>query len=222
MRTGHARLWRRGSTYSEPPRNQLDRGQRHLWRRRVVAEARAGNLPGKAILTAEALIACMGEDGQLYPSHQAVAGKAGVGLRTVARHLERMAALGLLTRIRRLVRRPWPEGGRGAVRVEQTSNAYILTFPVGAVTWQSKVSGTVPRTSPQALAKSHSETDVLRTVRETPSALSTGCHSGAEESGSRFIHPSELDRMAALAALEAVRMAREAANAARWWAGRGQ
>ena len=127
MTREHARPWRTGSTYSEPPRNTLDRGQRHCWRRRVVAEARAGHLPGKAILTAEALLACMGDGGELYPSHQAIAVKAGVGLRTVARHLERMATLGLLTRIRRLVRRPWPEGGRGAVRVEQASNAYVLT-----------------------------------------------------------------------------------------------
>ena len=34
-----------------------------------------------------------------YPSHAAIAGRAGVGLRTVARHLARMAELGLLTQI---------------------------------------------------------------------------------------------------------------------------
>lgn len=201
MRTGHARAWRRGSTYSDPPRNQLDRGQRHLWRRRVVAEARAGNLPGKAILTAEALIACMGEDGQLYPSHQALAGKAGIGLRTVARHLERMAALGLLVQIRRLVRRPWPEGGRGAVRVEQTSNAYALTFPDDAVTCQPRV---------------------LRTARKTSPTLNTACHSGPAETEKMIPPVPAGDRVAALAALEAVRRGREVANAARWWAARGQ
>ena len=188
MRTGHARPWRKGSTYSDPPRNQLDRGQRHLWRRRVVAEARSGKLPGKAILTAEALLTCMGEDGQLYPSHQALAEKAGVGLRTVARHLERMEAIGLLTRIRRLVRRPWPEGGRGAVRVEQTSNAYMLTFPRQVVT--------------------------ARCRRPTP--RNTGCHVGPVEADRRSSPPPTCDRMAALAALEAVRVRRSVALAQQW------
>ena len=192
MGSVHPRPWRRGSEYVDPVKNTLDRGQRHVWRRRCVAEARAGNLPGKAILTAEALIGCMGEGGELYPSHQAIASKAGVGLRTVARHLDRMATLGLLTRIRRLVRRPWPEGGRGAVRVEQTSNAYVLLFPAAAVAprhWRS-----APR--------------------------NTGCHVGRVEAGRRIPPIPAGDRVAALAALEAVRVAREAAATTRWWAAR--
>ncbi len=210
MRTGHPRPWRRGSEYVDPPRNTLDRGQRHCWRRRVVAEARAGNLPGKAILTAEALIGCIGEGGELYPSHQAIASKAGVGLRTVARHLARMAELGLLTRIRRLVRRPWPEGGRGAVRVEQTSNAYVLLFPLASVGERRTVglSSTVGRAT----------MGISPMVARSPN---TGCHSGPVEAGRRIPSVPAGDRTAALAALEAVRVAREAAAAARWWAARG-
>ncbi|MGI4793650.1 MAG: helix-turn-helix domain-containing protein [Janthinobacterium lividum] len=181
----------------DPPRNALDRGQRHVWRRRVVAEARAGNLPGKAILTAEAMLACMGEGGELYPSHQALAEKAGVGLRTVARHLDRMSELGLIRKHRRLVRMPWPEGGRGAVRVQQTSNAYEVLFP-------------------------------MRTLCDRPplrlrvnGRVNTGCHSGPEESGSRFIPAPEMDRTAAIRALEAVRVARSAALARQWSTTRG-
>ena len=199
MRTGHPRPWRRGSEYVDPPRNALDRHQRHVWRRRVVTEARVGNLPGKAILTAEALIACMGEDGQLFPSHQAIAGKAGVGLRTVARHVARMTELGLLTRIRRVVRRPWPEGGRGAVRVEQTSNAYLLTFPARVVTAIGRTLEAGRRPTSPAVA-----------------ASDTGCHVGPAEAGRRIPPAPPTDRVAALAALETVRMAREATMTARW------
>ena len=133
MRTGHARPWRRDSDYLAPPRNRLDRDQRHVWRRRVVAELRAGNLPGKAVLTAEALLACMGADGALYPSQRAIAAKAGIGTRSVVRHIDRMVELGLIRKHRRLVRMLWPEGGRGATRVQQTSNAYELVFPQGHV-----------------------------------------------------------------------------------------
>ncbi len=33
----------------------------------------------------------------------------------------------------RLVRRPWPVGGRGATRAEQTSNAYVFSLPTGPI-----------------------------------------------------------------------------------------
>lgn len=201
MQTGHSRPWRRGSEYVDPPRNAFDRGQRHCWRRRVVAEVRAGNLPGKAILTAEALLACMGEGGELYPAQATIATKAGVGLRTVARHLARMETLGLLTRHRRLVRMPWPEGGRGAVRVQQTSNAYVLLFPAGAVA-ERRVAGLTARSAAAI------------------QSLNTGCHVGPVEAERKIPSVPAGDRVAALAALETVRVAREAALAARWWAAR--
>ena len=110
----------------------------------------------------------------------------------MARHLARMAELGLLQRIRRLVRRPWPEGGRGAVRVEQTSNAYLVLFPARVVTARSQ------RSAPR----------------------NTGCHLGSGEADRRSTPAPAMDRTAALAALEAVRMAREAVVMARWLARR--
>lgn len=197
MLTGYPRAWRRGSDYAAPPRNLLDRGQRHVWRRRVVAEARAGNLPGKAILTAEAMLACMGEGGELYPAQATIAAKAGVGVRTVARHLARMETLGLLARQRRLVRMPWPEGGRGAIRVQQTSNAYVLLFPTRP---------SVPLVCAQ--------------LEKRPALRNTGCHVGPVEVERRITNIPAEDRVAALAALETVRVAREAALAAKWWAAR--
>lgn len=197
MRRAHPRPWRRGSDYARPPCNRMDRDQRHVWRRRVVAEARAGNLPGKAILTAEAFLACMGADGQLYPSQAAIAAKAGVGKRTVARHVAQMEALGLLRRHRRLVRMPWPEAGRGAVRVQQDSNAYELLFPAGHV----QPGRQRPRVAP-----------IMRPV--------CGCHSGPEESDRRFNHTPMIDRIEARNALEAIGVARQAVLAANWAARR--
>jgi hypothetical protein len=187
MRSAHPRPWRRGSDYSRPPRRALDRGQRHVWRRRVVAEVRAGNLPGKAVLTSEAMLACMGEDGTLCPSHAAIAGKAGVGERTVARHIDRMVELGLMRKHRRLVRLPWPEGGRGATRVQQTSNAYELLFPPGHV--------------------------VLK-ARRVP--LNTGCHNGDGESDRRISLEASPDRERALKAIEQIRLQRTASLMRDW------
>ena len=40
-----------------------------------------------------------------------------------------MRACGLVSWERRIVRRPWPAGGKGASRAEQTSNAYALSMP---------------------------------------------------------------------------------------------
>ena len=187
MRNGHPRPWRRGSDYAAPPRNALDRDQRHVWRRRVVAELRAGNLPGKSVLTAEALLACMGTDGTLYPSQQVIADKAGIGARSVVRHIDRMVELGLLRKHRRLVRLPWPEGGRGATRVQQTSNAYELIFPQGHV---------VPK--PRRLRPN------------------TGCHNGAEQTDREIPLFPEMDRTEALRSLEQVRLARADVLMASW------
>ena len=187
MRNVHPRPWRRGSDYAPPPRRAMDRDQRHVWRRRTVAEARAGNLPAGAILTAEALLACLGEDGALYPSQEAIALKAGVSKRSVARHIDRLVELGLILKHRRLVRLPWPEGGRGATRVQQTSNAYELIFPQGHV---------VPK--PRRLR------------------FNTGCHNGAEQTGKRISLGMEMDRSEALRGLEQVRLARASVLMASW------
>ena len=188
MRNEHPRRWRCGSDYAAVPHNDLDRTQRHVWRRRVVAEARAGNLPGKAVLTAEAMLACMGEDGMLYPSQAAIAAKAGIAVRSVTRHVERMVELGLVRKYRRLVRKPWPEGGRGASRVEQATNAYELLFPASHVVTKARM---------------------IR-VRNTE------CQNGREESGRRFIPARPIEQGEAQMALQVIRTRREAVYAASW------
>lgn len=100
--------------------------------------------------------------------------------------------------------KPWNRVGcrsTSSARVKQTSNAYVLTFPV------------------RAMAPNGCRIKLLqRALLSDRSAGNTGCRFGQEE-GDRKIPPvTASDRVAALAALEAVRVAREAAMTARWWA----
>lgn len=186
----HPRPWRRDSDYAPAPRVPLSREQRTDWYRRVKAEIRAGHLPGKAFQVAEALLACMGPDGLLYPSQETLAGKGRVGVRTVARHVNRMVALGLVEKHRRLVRRPWPGGGRGATRVEQTSNAYVLTFP-------SRPVSSAALRAPLAMVRPN-----------------TGGHFDAGDLDLRYSVERQLE---ALASLERTGEGRDAVLRAAWW-----
>ena len=105
----------------------------------------------------------------------------------MARHIDRMVELGLMRKHRRLVRLPWPEGGCGATRVQQTSNAYELLFPPSHV---------VPK---------------ARRVR-----LNSGCHSGGEESDRRISLGPSLDREESLRVIEQVRLQRTASLMRGW------
>ena len=71
----------------------------------------------------------LGEDGRCDPAHATLAADAGCGERTVRRALAGLRDAGMLTWEQRVVRRPWPEGGAGATRAEQTSNAYVFLLP---------------------------------------------------------------------------------------------
>lgn len=106
---------------------------RRLWTARAELERRAGRLTALHVLVGRALLRRLGEDGQCDPSHATLAADTGCGQRTVGRALAALRELGLLAWERRLVRRPWPAGGPGASRAEQTSNAYALLLPEGAV-----------------------------------------------------------------------------------------
>lgn len=107
--------------------------QRRCWTTRAELERRAGRLTALHVLVGRALLRRLGEDGQCDPSHATLAADAGCGVRTVGRALAALREQGLLTWERRLVRRPWPAGGPGASRAEQTSNAYALLLPEGQV-----------------------------------------------------------------------------------------
>ena len=127
----HSRPWHRGSVFGDGPRRALDPDRRRAWLARVEAERHAGNLPAQQANVAKALLKYLGEDGRCDPAHATLAAASGAGERTVRRALDSLRELGLLRWERRLVRREWPAGGRGASRAEQTSNAYELLLPTG-------------------------------------------------------------------------------------------
>jgi len=125
----HPRPWHSGSDFQAGPRRPLDRNTRARWIWRVEAERRAGRLPALQADCARYLLKFLGQDGRLDPAHATIAEMAGASERTVRRALAALAACGLLRWVRRLVSVPWPQGGRGARRVEQTSNAYEVLLP---------------------------------------------------------------------------------------------
>jgi hypothetical protein len=127
----HARPWRRGSVFGDGPRRMLAFDQRRAWLARVEAERRAGNLPGDQDRVAKALLSRLSRDGRCDPSYVTLAADSGTSESTVGRAVRRLHELKLLAWERRLVRREWPAGGKGATRAEQTSNAYELLLPEG-------------------------------------------------------------------------------------------
>ena len=95
------------------------------------AERHAGNLPAEQANVAKALLKRLGENGQCDPSYATLAADSGTSARTVGRAVKALRELKLLAWEQRVVRRPWPAGGKGATRAEQTSNAYELLLPTG-------------------------------------------------------------------------------------------
>ena len=120
----HPKPWHRASTFAAGFRHPLDRERREQWKARVELWRRSRNrdlrLTGDHTYVALALLRRLGQDGRLDPSHQTLADASGVCVNTVKEALRRMAACGLLTWARRIVR----EGSR----VRQTSNSYMLTL----------------------------------------------------------------------------------------------
>jgi hypothetical protein len=161
----HLRPWHRGSLFGEGPRRPLSADQRRAWLARAHLERRAGRLTALYVEVGRALLKRLGENGQCDPSHATVAADAGCGERTVRRALVALRALGLLTWEQRLVRRPWPEGGPGASRAEQTSNAYALLLPTAVV------AASAPRASrcrPDCGGQAGRETSPKMIPRELP------------------------------------------------------
>jgi hypothetical protein len=120
MEYAHPRPWHAGSLFVPGPRRPLSLADRCLWLGKLGNALQAQQISGKEYLAGRALLAFIGDDGRLDPSHAAIAERACCSERTVRRALARFDALGLLRWQRRLVRQP------GAWRAEQTSNAYEL------------------------------------------------------------------------------------------------
>ncbi len=125
----HPRPWRRGSVFGDGPHRPLSADERRVWLARAELERKARRLTALHVDVAEALLKRLGVEGQCDPAHATLADDAGCDPSTVLRALAALRAVGLVTWERRLVRRAWPAGGRGATRAEQTSNAYELLLP---------------------------------------------------------------------------------------------
>ncbi|MDT7952398.1 MAG: hypothetical protein RQ966_12920 [Acetobacteraceae bacterium] len=127
------RGWHHGSLYGPGPRRPLSAGARRAWLARAELERRAGALTALHVEVGRALLRRLGADGRCDPAHVTLAADAGCGERTVRRALAALRALGMLTWEQRIERRAWPEGGQGASRAEQVSNAYALVLPTAPV-----------------------------------------------------------------------------------------
>ena len=129
----HLRPWHKGSVFGDGPRRPLDADQRRAWLARAELERRARRLTALHVVVGRALLHRLGVDGQCDPSHATLATDAGASESTVRRALAALRDARLLAWEQRLVRRPWPQGGPGASRAEQTSNAYALTLPTETI-----------------------------------------------------------------------------------------
>ena len=125
----HPRPWHKGGLFGTGPRRAMSEAERRAWLSRVHDERRAGRLTALHAEVGRSLVRRLGADGQCDPAHATLAKDTPCGERTVRRALAALRGLGLLTWQQRLVRRPWPAGGPGATRAEQTSNAYVLLLP---------------------------------------------------------------------------------------------
>ena len=125
----HPRPWHRGSLFGDGPRKPLSADQRRAWLARADLERRADRLTALHVEVGRFALKRLGEDGQCDPTHATLAADAGTSERTVRRALAALRAVGLIAWEQRLVRRPWPAGGKDATRAEQTSNAYAFLLP---------------------------------------------------------------------------------------------
>ena len=122
MPSPHPRPWHQGSVFGDGPRHPLDRERRAQWKARIEMHRRAGRITDGEAHVAEALIKRLGQDGRCDPSHERLADDSGESVSTVKRALKALASAGccMLTWVRRLI--------RTGSRVQQTSNAYLLTL----------------------------------------------------------------------------------------------
>jgi len=129
----YPRPWHRGSLFGDGPRRFFGADERRAWLARAEGERRAGRLTALHVDVGRALLMRLGENGRCDPAHATVAADAGCGERTVRRALAGLREAGMLAWEQRVVRRPWPAGGAGATRAEQTSNAYVFLLPTGPI-----------------------------------------------------------------------------------------
>lgn len=115
-----ARPYHHESTFGPGPRRALSFGDRCVWLARLDAARRARRITPGHELVGKALLRRLGDDGRLDPALATLAHDTGLSERTVYRAKDALAAAGLLTWQRRVL--------RVGARVLQTSSAYVLTL----------------------------------------------------------------------------------------------
>lgn len=116
--------FRRASVFGDGPRVPLDREQRAVFKAKLKLQRGPGRISAGARDVAEALLDMLGADGRLDPSLETIAARARLSVSAVKAALARLRACGFLDWTRRLIRGPATGG-----RVQQTSNAYVLSAP---------------------------------------------------------------------------------------------
>ena len=164
----HPRPWRRGSLFCDGPRRPLSADERRAWLARAEMEREARRLTALHVVVAKALLRRLGVDGQCDPSHATLARDASCDPSSVLRALKALREVGLVAWERRLVRRPWPEGGRGATRAEQTSNAYELLLPDRPVAPRTERRRNAARRCPDCDRQAAGETSSQLILRGLP------------------------------------------------------
>ena len=142
-RPSGARLYHRGSVFSEPARCRMDRA--HAWRLLAHAEAleRDTRAPGKhggclkhsglKVLRALLRHFYSYRHGTCFPSYEAIARAAGCCVETVRKAIRRLESAGILSTIRRKIVTSFVSRGH-RVRFDvavQTSNSYTFNVPGG-------------------------------------------------------------------------------------------
>jgi Helix-turn-helix domain len=142
-RPSGARLYHRGSVFSEPARCRMDRA--HAWRLLAHAEAleRDTRAPGKhggclkdsglKVLRALLRHFYSYRHGTCFPSYEAIARAAGCCVETVRKAIRRLESAGILSTIRRKIVTSFVSRGH-RVRFDvavQTSNSYTFNAPGG-------------------------------------------------------------------------------------------
>jgi hypothetical protein len=114
-----AKAYRHTSEFGPGKRVPLNRDQRNHFNWQALQARHGKRLTANGLIVAKVMSSALGADGQLHMSHATIATKAGCHVATVRRALDQLAALKLITWVRRLIRR--------GQHVFQTSSAYVLT-----------------------------------------------------------------------------------------------
>lgn len=137
----HPRPWHGGSVYGDGTRRALSFGQREQYLLLLDQAAQSRSISATAERVGRVMLALLGRDGRLDPSYETIAARTGCCERTARSAVADLMRVGLLHKVRRLVRAGW--------RAIQTSNAYALLLPAAPLVCAS--AGAIRRPSMRLL-----------------------------------------------------------------------